>query len=186
MTLLRRPVRGSPQQTWVSTVFRLVLGVVFLAAGLLKVGHPDASVRAVSAYDVLPADLARYLGYALPGIEIALALLVLVGLFTRVAAAALGVLLIAFIAGISQAWARGLTIDCGCFGGGGTIAAKDTNYLPEILRDLGLLVTAAWLTWRPASRFALDHPVPADTYDLDDDLDDEADAAAETPEDTRA
>ena len=28
-------------------------------------------------------------------------------------------LMVAFIIGISQAWARGLTIDCGCFGGGG-------------------------------------------------------------------
>ena len=35
-----------------------------------------------------------------------------------------GVMLVAFVIGIASAWARGLTIDCGCFGQGGTIAAS--------------------------------------------------------------
>ena len=47
-------------------------------------------------------------------------------------------LMVAFIVGISQAWARGLTIDCGCFGGGGQIGAAETQYPQEIARDVGL------------------------------------------------
>ena len=46
--------------------------------------------------------------------------------------------MVVFIIGISQAWARGLTIDCGCFGGGGNIAAAQTQYPQEIARDVGL------------------------------------------------
>ena len=68
--------------------------------------------------------------------------------------------MLAFIIGISSAWARGLTIDCGCFGGGGTVAANQTKYAQEIARDTGLLLAAAFLVVWPGSRLSLD-PTPA-------------------------
>ena len=47
--------------------------------------------------------------------------------------------MLAFVIGIASAWARGLRIDCGCFGGGGQLAAGvEPDYLIEILRDFGL------------------------------------------------
>ena len=58
------------------------------------------------------------------------------------------------VATISAA-ARGLSIDCGCFGGGG-VAADETRYGGEIVRDLGLLMLCGWLIAFPRSRFALD------------------------------
>jgi hypothetical protein len=61
-----------------------------------------------------------------------------------------------FIIAIAQAWARGLNIDCGCFGGGGTVAAEDTRYLQEILRDLGLVFLAAYLVRYPLTKFSID------------------------------
>ena len=61
-----------------------------------------------------------------------------------------------FIAAISQAWARGLTIDCGCFGGGGQVAANETKYLSEILRDTGLVLLAIYLFRYPSTRFAVE------------------------------
>ena len=61
----------------------------------------------------------------LPFVEIVLGVLLVLGLFTRPAAIVSTLLMVAFIIGISQAWARGLTIDCGCFGGGGQIGADD-------------------------------------------------------------
>ena len=106
----------------VGLVARLTLGGVMLVAGGLKVTKPEVSARAVQAYQLLPFDLATYLGYGLPIVEIVLGLLLLLGLFTRTAALVSGVMLVAFVIGISSAWARGLSIDCGCFGQGGTIA----------------------------------------------------------------
>ncbi|MGN6598539.1 MAG: DoxX family protein [Actinomycetes bacterium] len=141
---------------WVTLVARLVLGGTFLAAGLLKVGNPAASARAVTAYQILPYDLGRVIGYALPWLEIAMAVLLIVGLLTRLSAGVLGVLLVAFLIGIASVWARGISIDCGCFGGGGKVGAGDTAYPQEMLRDTGLLLLAALLVWRPASVFALD------------------------------
>jgi hypothetical protein len=61
-----------------------------------------------------------------------------------------------FIAGVTQAWARGLSIDCGCFGGGGTVAPGATAYLQEIVRDVGFLAMAAWLVARPHSLLSMD------------------------------
>ena len=104
---------------WISTVARLVLGGVLLVAGGLKVIDPQSSVQAVKAYQLLPEALARIVGWGLPFAEIAVGLLLIVGLFTRLAAIVAGVLMLAFIAAVGSAAARGLSIDCGCFGGGG-------------------------------------------------------------------
>ena len=60
-----------------------------------------------------------------------------------------------FLVGVGSAWARGLQIDCGCFGRGGQVAVGETAYPSEVLRDLALLVVALTLAWRPASRLAL-------------------------------
>ena len=117
-------------------LLRLVLGVVPLLAGGLKVGNPLGAARAVQAYEVLPFELARWVGYALPWVEIVVGLLLVLGLFTRVSAVLGAVLMLAFVIGIGQAWARGLTIDCGCFGGGGQVSADETRYGREIARDL--------------------------------------------------
>lgn len=137
-------------------LLRLVLGLVLLVAGGLKVGNPLGAARAVQAYEVLPFELARWVGYALPWVEIVVGLLLVLGLFTRVSALLGAVLMLAFVIGIGQAWARGLTIDCGCFGGGGQVSADETRYGREIARDLALALCGAWLVLRPASTLSLD------------------------------
>jgi uncharacterized membrane protein YphA (DoxX/SURF4 family) len=147
----------------VSTIARLVLGVVLLVAGGIKVADPVTSEQAVAAYQILPHALVTPVGWGLPFLEMALGLLLLVGYGTRIAAAIAGVLMVLFIAAVGSAWARGLSIDCGCFGGGGQVAPGQTQYLQEILRDIGLLALAAWLVVFPHSRLALDtnpHPAP--------------------------
>ena len=124
--------------SWIGTLARLVLGGVFVVAGALKVDDPDASVRAVQAYRLLPTGVAEVVGYTLPAVEIGIGLLLLAGLMTRIAAAAALVLLVAFVIGVSSAWARGLSIDCGCFGGGGEVAPGATRYVEELVRDARL------------------------------------------------
>ena len=66
-------------------------------------------------------------------------------------------LLLIFIAGIAWAWARGLQIDCGCFSAGGTLGAGQTpKYALDIARDIGFLVLAGFLLWRPQTRYSID------------------------------
>lgn len=141
----------------VGLLARLILGVVLIVAGADKVTNPALSAQAVRAYQIISYDLAAYVGYGLPVVEILIGLLLVAGLFTRVSAVVGGLLMLAFIIGISSAWARGLALDCGCFGGGGTIAASQTQYPWEILRDTGLAACAVWLVVRPSTSYSLDH-----------------------------
>jgi uncharacterized membrane protein YphA (DoxX/SURF4 family) len=143
-------------QPWFALVARLVLGGVLLAAGLLKYKHLDKSQMAVRAYEILPISIANFLGIVLPFVEIGIGILLILGAAIRISAICGGLLMIIFIIGISQAWARGLSIDCGCFGGGGQVEPGATNYLPEILRDSGLALLAIFLFRFPQSKFALD------------------------------
>lgn len=150
---------------WVSLLARLVLAGVWIYAASTKIGRPLTSARAVQAYEIFPFDVAAMIGQALPIIELALGILLLIGLFTRVSAALSLVLLAVFVAGIASAWARGLQIDCGCFGGDGSLAlGQEPQYLQEILRDIGYAACAAWLVWRPRSPYSVDsrlEPSPA-------------------------
>lgn len=142
---------------WVTTVARLVLGGVLIVAGWLKIGNPSDSVVAVKAYELLPDSLATTVGYGLPILEIVVGVLLVVGLLTRVAGVIGGLLMFAFVFGIAWAWAHGLRIDCGCFGGGGQLGAgEQPAYLLDILRDFGLVVLGAWIVRFPPGRFALD------------------------------
>jgi uncharacterized membrane protein YphA (DoxX/SURF4 family) len=141
---------------WLGLLSRLVLGGVLLAAGLLKYQHLDKSQMAVRAYELLPIPFANFMGIILPFLEIAVGVLLIIGAGVRISALVSGVLMVAFIIGISWAWARGLSIDCGCFGGGGQVEPGTANYLPELLRDGGLALLAIYLFFYPQSKFGLD------------------------------
>ncbi|QYC40750.1 Methylamine utilization protein MauE [Nonomuraea coxensis DSM 45129] len=156
---------------WVTTVARLVLGGVLIAAGALKIGNPSDSVLAVKAYQLLPEAVAVGAGHALPIVEIVVGALLVVGLLTRVAAVIAALLMLAFVFGIGWAWANGLRIDCGCFGGGGQLGAgQEPAYLVDILRDFGLALLGAWTVRFPPGRFALDGALGLGGDSADDDL----------------
>ena len=89
---------------------------------------------------------------------VVLAVLLLAGLLTRWAALATGLLMAAFVVGIASVWARGYSIDCGCFGGGGDIspAGRASRYTQEIIRDLAFAAMGIWLYLRPRSLYSLE------------------------------
>lgn len=141
---------------WFGLLARLVTGGVWVVAGALKFPDPAASVRAVRAYELLPEALVPLVGYILPALEVVIGLLLIAGLLTRFCAAVSSVLFVLFIIGIASAWARGLQIDCGCFGGGGYAADAAEQYPWEIARDVGLLALSGWLVVFPRTRLAAD------------------------------
>jgi uncharacterized membrane protein YphA (DoxX/SURF4 family) len=143
-------------QPWFGLLARLTLGGVLFAAGYLKVGKADESQMAVRAYEMLPISIANMLGLILPFVEVVIGALLILGALTRVMAALGGFTMVVFIIAIAQAWARGLNIDCGCFGGGGAVEPGQTKYLQEILRDTGLAFLAAYLIRYPSTKFSLD------------------------------
>jgi uncharacterized membrane protein YphA (DoxX/SURF4 family) len=152
-----RQTRMAHAWPWISTLARLGMAAVWLIAGGLKVGDLAASARAVNAYQLMSYDTAKVVGAIQPFLEIAIGLLLLIGLATRLTAALSAILMVVFIAGISWAWAKGLRIDCGCFSNGGELGAgESTAYGIDILRDVAFVALSGLLVWRPRTRFSLD------------------------------
>ena len=155
---MRRPP-GIVAGMWVglvSTLARYGLAAVWLVSGWVKVSDPTQTVVAVRAYQILPTGWVRPFAAAFPVLELALGLVLLVGLATRFAALVSALGLVALVVAIASAWARGLSIDCGCFGGGGVVEGVDgRDYAIEIARDVGFLAMSMWLIVRPRTWFAL-------------------------------
>jgi uncharacterized membrane protein YphA (DoxX/SURF4 family) len=143
-------------QPWLTLIARLGLGGVLLAAGGLKIENLQKSAMSVRAYELLPVGLANFLGFVLPWIEIGMGLLLIVGVAVSIVGLLGALTMFAFVVAIAQAWARGLSIDCGCFGGGGEIAPEETKYLSTILRDIGFLLLGVYLYYFPKGKFGLD------------------------------
>lgn len=133
------------------TLFRVLLGAVLLAAGLSKIFDLDFTIRSVRAYQALPEAIVPAFALALPLVELALGAMLLLGVRVRQMAATATVLMLVYTLALAQAWARGLRIDCGCFGAGSW-----SGYPQEIARDLGLALAAAFLVVRPQTRLALE------------------------------
>jgi uncharacterized membrane protein YphA (DoxX/SURF4 family) len=148
---------------WLSTVARLGLAAVFLVSGALKVVDPGQTQIAVSAYQLLPPDLIGPVATVLPLVELALGTVLLAGAFIRWVALASALLLLVLITAVAQAWARGLSIDCGCFGGGGAVAKGATRYPQELARDASILLLALWLLVRPRTVLSVDGWLRADS-----------------------
>lgn len=156
VTSVQQRIRGGILP-WAGTLARVLLAVVFFLAGWSKIFDLAGSGRAVAAYQILSYDLSTVVGAALPFIEIVVALFLVAGLATRVVGGITAVLLAVYVGGIASVWARGLSIDCGCFGGGGQLAADaHPSYLWDIVRDVALLAVAVFLVWLPRTRMSVD------------------------------
>ena len=159
MTSAADPAPTEPVRIWsyVATAARLALAVVWAWAGMAKIADPDVATRAVRAYEIFPESLVKPIAWGLPFVELGLALLLVIGLACRPAAWVSAVLFLGFIAMIGSAWARGLSIDCGCFGGGGPTDGVDAaKYAQEIVRDLVFLGLAVFVAVGPSSALSLD------------------------------
>ncbi|MCJ7611965.1 MAG: DoxX family membrane protein [Candidatus Aminicenantes bacterium] len=136
---------------YILLAFRLIVGGVFVWSGLLKAVHPLDFAQNVENYQLLPRLLSLVVGLALPWVEMAAGLLLVLGLFRRGAALAAAGLLGAFIILISVTMVRGLDLSCGCFGSlSGKVGLK------LLAQDIILLVMAVNILLCLPSHFSLD------------------------------
>jgi hypothetical protein len=130
-----------------SWLLRITVGALFVVAGALKLRDPAAFALEVVNYRLL-SSLAPVIAVVLPPMEVVLgaALITAPVAWRRAAALALLVLLGVFTVAVTLAVARGINVDCGCFGPG----AGRVTWL-TVLRDLALLAaTGAALALTPA------------------------------------
>jgi uncharacterized membrane protein YphA (DoxX/SURF4 family) len=100
-------------------VLRVVLGVIFVYAAGLKLRDPWALfAMAIDSYQVLPVWAVELVARVLPWFELLLGILLIAGLWRRVSTTAASLLLVVFFSLMVRALAKGMQIDCGCFGPG--------------------------------------------------------------------
>ena len=121
---------------YILLLFRIILGFVFIYAAVSKTAEPEDFARAISNYKLLPIFLINISAITLPWIELSCGLLLVFGISVKENSAILSSLLLIFIIAITISLARGLNIDCGCFGtvGGAKIGIQ------KILENIGLFI----------------------------------------------
>lgn len=100
-----------------SLLSRLLLGAVFLTAGVSKVFSPEDFSRAIDNYRLLAPRFSYLVALWLPWQEIVVGCLFILNRWSRAAAALALMMEIVFAGAIGSALYRGLDISCGCFSG---------------------------------------------------------------------
>lgn len=117
-------------------LLRIIVACVFLFAAYGKIKEGVQFINVVRAYNILPDSLIVPFAQVVPFLELIFGAWLLIGLFTRVAASVIGILLTLFIIALGVNILRGNFVNCGCFG---QYAAADTISWGLVIRDLLLL-----------------------------------------------
>jgi uncharacterized membrane protein YphA (DoxX/SURF4 family) len=137
-------------------VLRIALGAIFIYAAWTKLFELEGfSIKtrpwelfamSIDSYQLLPLKWVELVARTLPWFEALVGVLLIAGVFLRSASAATALLLGFFFAMMVRAYAKGMQINCGCFGTGDPISWK------TLLRDGSMLAAALLLAgmsfWR--------------------------------------
>ena len=138
---------------WLGFAVRLCAAFVWIASAAAKLPQIPSFQILVQRYEILPQVLVGPFAYVLPFFELGLGLYLTIGLFIRGTALAGTLLFALFLAAQISAWARGISLDCGCFG-----TLLQTTVGPfTALRDFGLGIPTFLMLAFPARVLSLDH-----------------------------
>lgn len=133
---------------WFTLGLRVFLGGFYIVAGAVKIPDPGRFAEAVANYRILPHELINLVAITLPWIEVVAGVLFVLGIWIRASGWLINSMTVVFIVAIAAAIARGLDIECGCFG---TVGGRDVG-LTAIAEDIGLLACGLWVLWRARPR----------------------------------
>ncbi len=143
---MRRKGRALVKNKAVLIVFRIVLGGLFIYAGVVKVLDPLDFAQDIRNYRLVGQALSFAAAIVLPWLEILAGAFLVAGVWRRGAALVIIGLLVFFIVLTAVTMLRGLDVDCGCFG---SLSRK--SGWSVILEDLGMLALGLGLLLSPGS-----------------------------------
>ena len=112
----------------VRLALRLLLAAVFLYAAYTKLRQPWLLfAMSIDSYQLLPQWAVLFVARTLPWMELLLGLLLASGYVLPYAALATSAQLLVFFSIMARAYAKGLGIDCGCFGAGEALTSTAEN-----------------------------------------------------------
>ena len=115
-------------------IVALIIGGIFVYAGVIKAMDPVAFANDIDNYKILPWPLGVRLAFYLPWLEMLCGLALILRFFYRGGLFILAGLTFVFIAASVIAKVRGLDITCGCFGH----ASKNWSFSGHLLLDLAI------------------------------------------------
>ena len=148
----------SPLSFWVTGVFRLVLGGIFLVSGLAKIADPVRFLLTLREFRLLPGTMEVFLALYLPWLEFVLGLATILGILQRTSALLLAGLNGIFVLALASVLLRGIEVDCGCFG-----LLADILHLPDladwkaVVRNLVFIAMGLYLFRSEVSFFSLEN-----------------------------
>lgn len=105
-------------------LLRIILGFIFVYAGMEKISDPSGFSTSIYNYKLLPVFLVNFFAIVLPWIEVTSGLLLILGIAVKENAYIINSMLLIFIFAVGISLIRGLDIDCGCFGKGNQIGIQ--------------------------------------------------------------
>ncbi|MGE5621043.1 MAG: MauE/DoxX family redox-associated membrane protein [archaeon] len=122
---------------------RLILGAVFIFAGMEKISEPAAFAKAIYDYKLFPEEAINFFAVGIPWIEVVAGLLLVFGILVKENAVILNSLLLMFIILVMISISRGLNIECGCFG---TASGSRVGW-QKIFENLGLMALGIYIMY---------------------------------------
>lgn len=122
-------------------LFRVILGGMFVYAGVMKIADPAGFAQAIANYRILPLWMVSTAAIILPWVEVLAGTSLILGLFLPGGSLIVAGLMLAFACALGFDLWRGLDISCGCFG-----ASKDSITWLYVVRDT-VLFGMACIVW---------------------------------------
>lgn len=95
---------------------QIAIGLLFLVAALAKISDVASFARQLHNFRMVPLWSEHLLAMTLPWIELMAGLALVMGIRARSGAVVVSASLVVFTLAVAVAMARGLDIECGCFG----------------------------------------------------------------------
>jgi uncharacterized membrane protein YphA (DoxX/SURF4 family) len=127
---------------------RVLVGGTFVWTGAIKILEPAPFALSIGNYRLVPHELINIVAILVPWTEVIAGLCVLAGIWLRAGALIIMVITAIFFLAVASALARGLDIECACFG---TVGGKRIG-LHTLAIDFALFCLSALLVGRPMYR----------------------------------
>jgi uncharacterized membrane protein YphA (DoxX/SURF4 family) len=116
-------------------------GVLLIYSSLYKIQSPYEFAKAIENYRILGEGLSRWAAVWIPYLEAITGLLLILGVWIDAAVTINALFMLVFLILVSQAYFRGLDIQCGCY----AFDEASTIKLTKLLENLFLLCSSLWL-----------------------------------------
>ena len=126
---------------------RWIIAAIFSVSAVMKmISFKDTTV-AVLGYEIVGISLASYVAIGLIAMEIVMALWGISGWRKQLFHQITITIFVVFIMLIISAWARGLEINCGCFGSSEVPENPVLGYIKDIIRDCIFIAISSLGLW---------------------------------------